>query len=84
MVTTPVSNYGESTKPVEIDEGEDIERLTSLKQRETLIRGMGESIKVIHSKKMHKAVFFSSMLKVLLTCVTDCYSERRVPWRMYR
>ena len=58
MVTTPVSSYGESTKPIEIDEGEDIERLTSLKQRETLLRGMGESIKVIHLKKNEQGLFF--------------------------
>jgi hypothetical protein len=42
LVTTPASSYGESTKPIEIDESEEIERMTLLKQRETLIRGMGK------------------------------------------
>jgi len=31
-------------KPIDIDEGEEIERITALKHRETLIRGMGKNI----------------------------------------
>lgn len=36
--------YGESTKPLEIEESEEVERLLSLKHRETLVRGMGKNI----------------------------------------
>lgn len=31
-------------KPIEIDETEEMERITSLKHRETLIRGMGKKL----------------------------------------
>ena len=41
VAPSPAQNYGESTKPIEIDESEEFERMTLLKQRETLIRGMG-------------------------------------------
>jgi hypothetical protein len=76
-----VSAYGESIKPIEIDESEEIERMTLLKQRETLIRGMGKSNKrFFHSRKK---IFFS-MSKVLWICVIGCYSEHRVPWQMYQ
>lgn len=34
--------YGDTLKPVEIDETDEVERITSLKHRETLIRGMGK------------------------------------------
>lgn len=40
-VNTPIVSYGESAKAMEIDESEEVERMTLLKQRETLIRGMG-------------------------------------------
>ncbi|CAF1520442.1 unnamed protein product, partial [Adineta ricciae] len=36
-----VQNYGESNKPMEIDENEEYERLALLNQRETLLRGLG-------------------------------------------
>jgi hypothetical protein len=39
--TPPSQPYGESTRPIEIDESEEVERLLSLKHRETLVRGMG-------------------------------------------
>lgn len=43
-VTTPptTQHYGDSRKPIEIDESEEFERITLLKQRETLIRGLGK------------------------------------------
>ncbi|CAF0755345.1 unnamed protein product [Didymodactylos carnosus] len=40
-IKCPVMPYGDSGKAVEIDENEELERIMSLKQRETLIRGMG-------------------------------------------
>ncbi|CAF4317967.1 unnamed protein product, partial [Didymodactylos carnosus] len=40
-VKSPVTSYGDSLKTIEIDESEELERVMSLKQRETLIRGMG-------------------------------------------
>jgi hypothetical protein len=40
--TPPNQPYGDSTKPIEIEETEELERMLSLKHRETLIRGMGK------------------------------------------
>ncbi|CAF3548920.1 unnamed protein product [Rotaria sordida] len=37
----PTQSFGDSTKPIDIDETEELERMLSLKHRETLIRGMG-------------------------------------------
>jgi hypothetical protein len=48
--------YGESTKPLEIDENEELERMTLLKQRETLVRGMG---KTKRQKIRFRKTFFS-------------------------
>jgi hypothetical protein len=43
---------GDSLKPIDIDEHEEMERLLLLRHRETLIRGMGKTktilIKIIH------------------------------------
>lgn len=42
-MTTPPSQYTvDSVKPIDIDETEELERMLSLKHRETLIRGMGK------------------------------------------
>ncbi|CAF3454060.1 unnamed protein product [Rotaria sp. Silwood1] len=41
LAISPVQTYGESLRPTEIDENEEFERMTLLKQRETLMRGMG-------------------------------------------
>ncbi|CAF0940340.1 unnamed protein product [Adineta steineri] len=42
LVSTPtIPSYGESTKPIEIDETEEFERMTLLKQREALLRTSG-------------------------------------------
>lgn len=35
-------SYGDSSKPLDIDENEELERILALKHRETLIRGMGK------------------------------------------
>ncbi len=53
-VSAPSSTYGESTKPLEIDENEELERMALLKQRETLIRGMGKN----KQTSIHKNLFF--------------------------
>jgi hypothetical protein len=65
-------------KPIDIDEGEEIERITALKHRETLIRGMGKNI---ISKK-----FIINHLKKkqgLLICAIECYLEHQVLWLIY-
>jgi hypothetical protein len=56
-VPTPPPNqlYVDSTKSIEIDESEEVERLTSLKHRETLIRGMGK-------KKSHTHTLFKKII----------------------
>ncbi|CAF3048765.1 unnamed protein product [Rotaria sp. Silwood2] len=41
LAISPVQTYGESLRSMEIDENEEFERMTLLKQRETLMRGMG-------------------------------------------
>ncbi|CAF1413145.1 unnamed protein product [Rotaria magnacalcarata] len=41
LTISPAQAYGESMKTLDIDENEEFERMTLLKQRETLIRGMG-------------------------------------------
>ncbi|CAF3896980.1 unnamed protein product [Rotaria sp. Silwood2] len=41
IATPPTQSFGDSTKPIDIEETEELERMLSLKHRETLIRGMG-------------------------------------------
>ncbi|CAF0827290.1 unnamed protein product [Rotaria sordida] len=41
LAISPIQTYGESLRSMEIDENEEFERMALLKQRETLIRGMG-------------------------------------------
>ena len=42
MSSLPTQLNADSAKPVIIDENEELERMLSLKHRETLIRGMGK------------------------------------------
>ena len=46
LPTAPSQPYGETFKAIDIDETEEMERLTSLKHRETLIRGMGKNYSI--------------------------------------
>lgn len=41
ILIAPGQSYGDSSKPQDIDENEELERILALKHRETLIRGMG-------------------------------------------
>jgi hypothetical protein len=71
--------YGESIKPLEIDENEELERMTLLKQRETLVRGMGKTKR----QKIRFRKNFFLISKVLLICVIVYYLAHRVQWLMY-
>ena len=53
----------DTTQPVDIDETEEMERLLSLKHRETLIRGMG---KYLNLSSENNVLFLSKWLKGII------------------